>query len=173
MNPSTETDVVAVLEDGRQDFLSATQGLSDAQAATPPAPERWSVLECMEHIVIVEERFLGWLDAGKPLEKPAPDREKEISLMARVMDRSTRAQAPEVVRPQGRWATLAAATGAFNAIRDRSVRTARERGAGLYAVAVEHPRFGPMNGIELLHVIAGHARRHAQQIGETREALGV
>ena len=41
----------------------------------------------------------------------------------------------------------------------------------LYSVSIEHARFGVMNGVELLHTIAGHARRHAEQIREVRANL--
>jgi hypothetical protein len=33
-------------------------------------------------------------------------------------------------------------------------------------LAVEHPRFGTVNGVGLLVLMAGHARRHAAQIRE-------
>ena len=172
MTPQTEPDVIAALEAGRQDVLAAINGLSDVQAAMRPAENRWSVLECIEHLVIVEARFQGWIDAGKKLETAHPDPEKEASLTARVTDRTMKAEAPEAVRPTGRFTTLDAGRGAFNDARDRSVRMARERGGELYAVGAAHPRFGPMNGIEVLYLMAGHARRHAAQIRENRATLG-
>jgi hypothetical protein len=52
------------------------------------------------------------------------------------------------------------------------VQIARSRGADLYGVKIVHGRFGEMNGQELLHVLAGHAGRHAAQIREIREMDG-
>ena len=172
MTPQTEPDVIAVLESGRLDLFGAIDGLSDAQAAIRPAEDRWSALECIEHIVTVEARFQGWISSGKKLETAQPNPENEASLLARVTDRTTKAQAPEAVRPAGRITTLAAGRDAFNTARDESVRMARERGSELYSVGAEHPRFGPMNGMEVLYLMAGHARRHAAQIRENRSALG-
>jgi len=172
MSPQTETNVIAALEAGRKDFLSAIDGLSDAQAAMKPAEGRWSVLECIEHIVTVEGRFQGWINAGKKLETAQPNPENEAALTGRITDRSTKAQAPEAVQPKGTLVSIEAGRAGFNTARDETIRMARERGDNLYSVGAEHPRFGPMNGVEVLYLIAGHARRHAAQIRENRAALG-
>ena len=162
--------LVSVLEDGRQDVVGSLLNLPDDLAAKKPAPERWSVLECMEHIVVVEERFLGWIANGSAIES-SPSADKEAELGQRVRDRSVRAQAPEAVIPTGRFTSVQSAVDAFNKVRDLSVRVAEERGPSLYSVGVKHPRFGDMNGSELVQIIAGHACRHAAQIRETRSAI--
>jgi len=162
--------LITILEAGRRDFLEATQNISPQQASAKPAPERWSVLECIEHVVVVEDRFLGWISNGTPIE-PQRNTENELRIFTMVRNRLSKAEAPAAVRPQGRFETLAAALSEFNAVRDRSVQLAQERGDSLYAVGATHPRFGPMNGAELIQLIDGHARRHADQIRETVEAL--
>jgi len=159
------------LERSRQEFLAAVAGLTESQAKARPDPERWSVLDCVEHVALVEERFLGWLEASEKQPEPRIDKEKEAALLARVSDRSTRAKAPEGAVPTGRFTTLEQAIEQFNAGRARSLRFAADRCDDLYHLSSTHPRFGPMNGVEFLIVIAGHARRHAAQILETRAAL--
>jgi uncharacterized damage-inducible protein DinB len=171
MAPEERLEIVQHLERGRADFLASVAGLSASQAAMRPDPARWSVLDCVEHVTIVEERFLGWLDSAKKLDEPRVDKEKEAGLLVRVADRSTRAQAPEAVVPNGRFTTLEQALEQFNANRNRSVQFAQDRSDELYSLAAEHPRFGPMNGAEFLMIITAHARRHAAQIQEVRAAL--
>jgi DinB superfamily len=166
------TEIVDKLEHSRREFIAAVDGLSESEATAHPDPQRWSVLDCVEHVTTVEERFLGWLEAAEKLNVPPMDKEKEAALMQRVTDRGTRAQAPEAVVPHGRFATLAEALNQFNAGRSRSVRFAEDRCDELYSLASAHPRFGPMNGVEFLIIIAAHAQRHAQQIREARAALG-
>lgn len=100
------------------------------------------------------------------------DPEKEATIAAMVTDRSIRRQAPEPVAPKGRFTSMAQALDHFNATRGRTIRFAEERGADLYQLAAEHPRFGPINGNELLLIIANHARRHAEQIREITGAAG-
>jgi hypothetical protein len=168
---SERSEIVENLERSRQEFLAAVAGITEAQAQERPHPERWSVLDCVEHVATVEVRFQGWLEGAKKVEAPRIDKEKEATLMTRVPDRSTRVKAPEAVVPSGRFTTLAQALEEFNSGRTRSVQFAEERSDDLYCLAAEHPRFGPVNGVELLIITAGHCRRHAEQIKETRAAL--
>jgi uncharacterized damage-inducible protein DinB len=170
--PSEETgETLNVLEHTRQEFNAAAGGVSESQANARPEAGRWSVLECVEHVTIVEERFVRWLERAERLEAPTVDKQKEAELLARVANRAIRAVAPEPVRPAARFTSLAEALEHFNAARTRTMQFAEERGADLYWLATEHPRFGPMNGAEMMSVIAGHARRHAEQIREVRAAL--
>ncbi|HTB17938.1 MAG TPA: DinB family protein [Bryobacteraceae bacterium] len=171
MAPQERTEIVENLERSRQEFMAAVAGLSELQAAARPDPERWSVLDCVEHVTSVEERFLGWLEAAQKLDAPRIDKEKESGLMERIPDRSTRVKAPEAVLPSGRFTSLQQAIDQFNTGRTRSIQFAEGRCDDLYCLALSHPRFGPMNGVEFLIIIAGHARRHAEQIRETRAAL--
>ena len=85
--PSQEMrDVTEQLERARAELVLMVGGLTDAQARTRPAPDRWSVLECLEHVTFVERRFLGMVKAsgaGTPGER---DPAKEAALMERVLD---------------------------------------------------------------------------------------
>ena len=164
--------LVAALEDGRQQVVSAVNGLADRAAATKPAADRWSVLECLEHIASVEHRFLGFA-TGDTYDAPRIDPARERLLAEQVVDRSTRREAPEAVVPTGRFQSVTAALAAFNEARDTSVRFAQDQGDRLYTIKAAHPRFGELNGAELLHLIIGHALRHLAQIRETREAVEV
>ena len=86
--------LITILESGRREFLEATQGISPEQAVAKPAPERWSVLECIEHVVVVERRFLGWISNGTAIE-PQRDTDKELRLFSTVRSRATKVEAPK------------------------------------------------------------------------------
>jgi hypothetical protein len=116
----------------------------------------------------VEERFFGRLEKAPREGAPPVNKEHEAELEARVTNRGNRAEAPEPVRPMGRFASLAEAAEGFQAARARTIRFAEMQGQEVYSRAESHPRFGPLNGAELLIIIAGHARRHAGQIRELR-----
>jgi hypothetical protein len=171
MAPQERSEIVKCLEDSRADFRAAAEGVSEAQATVRPAPEKWSVLECVEHIVIAEGRFLGWLQNPSAEEAPPMDKQKEAKLLLGVASRSQRVNAPEPVHPTGRFATLADALAQFDTVRANSIRFAESTGAGLYSLAAKHAFFGPVNGAEVMVLIAAHARRHAAQIREIRAAL--
>src|ERR1700686_232106 len=161
MAPQEQREIVKVLEDSRADFRAAAGGVSEAEGEGHPEPGRWSVLECVEHIVVAEGRFLGWLQ--NPVAEPTPpmDKEKEAKLLLGVSGRSQRVNAPEPVHPAGRFATLAEALAQFDATRANSIQFAESTGAGLYSMAAKHVFFGPVNGAEVMVLIAAHARRHA------------
>ena len=171
MAPTELSELVSYLDETHREMHEAVAGLTESQASTPPDPARWSVLECLEHVIAVERLFLGRLQTAERAAAPAPDKERERSLAERVADRSERRQAPEAVRPSGRFPNLHAAIDAFDAAREETVRFARDRRQELYSLATSHPRLGPLNGYEFLLLIAAHGRRHAAQIRETRAAL--
>jgi hypothetical protein len=172
MQTSTQS-LVDSLENGRQQLLECVSGLTDHAAAARPAADRWSVLECLEHIASVEHRFLSFAGTGDTYDAPRIDPERERDLAKQVVDRSTRRTAPESVVPTGRFQSVAAALAACNEARDTTVRFAQYQGDRLYMIKAAHPRFGELNGVELVHLIVGHALRHLAQIRETRAAVEV
>ena len=157
--------LVSILEHGRRDFVEATSGVtSDVRPRSG-----WSVLECIEHVIIAEERYLSWLRNGTPVE-PRRDSEKELRLFAIARSRLEKRETPEPFRPIGRFKSIEAALAGFNELRDRSVQAVRDIGDGIYSVAATHPRFGEMNGAEVVQLMDAHARRHSEQVREILEA---
>jgi hypothetical protein len=157
--------LVATLEAGRRDFLDATCKITPEQASARPALGSWSVLECIEHVIALEDRYLGWIANGTEV-LPQRNPQKELRLFATIRSRLTKVEAPDVVRPQGRFDSLAAALAEFKIVRDRSVQVVEERGEALYSIGVKHPHFGDLNAVELIRLMDGHASRHADQIRE-------
>ncbi|MBI3666138.1 MAG: DinB family protein [Acidobacteria bacterium] len=47
-------EAIAQLEESRKKFLAAIAGLSEQQWNFKPAPDRWSIAECAEHITVTE-----------------------------------------------------------------------------------------------------------------------
>src|SRR5215468_9312447 len=54
MTDAERTKVLNWLAESRKEFLAAIDGVSDAQWKWKPAPERWSVAEVAEHVVLAE-----------------------------------------------------------------------------------------------------------------------
>ena len=153
------------LEAGKRKFLEAAGELSAGQGPVRPGARGWSALECVEHVVAVEERYLRWMkDAAA--EAPRRDAEREFRLFNITRSRLTKVEAPPAVRPRGRFRTLEEAIEEFQAVRNRSIAWVREKGAAVYSTGVRHPRFGLLNGAEIVQLIDAHARRHAEQLRE-------
>jgi hypothetical protein len=87
----------------RNAVLAATTGLTDGQWSFKPDPESWSIAEILEHMVIVQDRVLGPLQALLA-QAPAPSagqRELDAIVLEKIPDRSIKAKAPDVINPTG------------------------------------------------------------------------
>ena len=170
MAPQEMNDVAAQLKSARAELIVVLSGLTDEQARTRPAPDRWSVLECLEHVTFVERRFLGMVrasEAGTPADRDAA---REAMLNERVLDRSNRRTAPEAVHPTGKYGSISEALQEFNAARDETLRFASEEGVKLLSRSARHPVFGLLNGVEALLLISNHGRRHTAQMREAADS---
>lgn len=170
MAPQDIKDVARQLESARTEMIALVNSLTEEQARTRPAPERWSVLECLEHVCYVERQFLRMVresEAGRPAERDAT---KEAALMENVTDRSNRRTAPETVHPFGRYQSISEAVQDFNAVRDETLRFASEEGVNLLSRSARNRVFGPLNGVETLLLIGCHGRRHTAQMREAAES---
>jgi hypothetical protein len=175
MTPDRKNQILLMLEASREEVLAAAQSFSEEQAQARTDPGRWSALECLEHIGMVEERLRERLASAElvaeVMEEERVDAEKEAKLAAMVLNRSIRASAPEPVAPKGRFTSLQEAVDHFHAQRKLTILFVEERGGDLHRLTADHPRFGRLNGAEMIEIIAGHGRRHAEQIREIAAVL--
>jgi hypothetical protein len=138
MAPQDLKDVVGQLESAGAELIPVMSSLTEEQARTRPAPDRWSVPECLEHVNFVERRFLRMVresEAGPLAERDAA---KEAALMERVTDRSNRRTDPEAVHPAGRYRSISEALRDFNAVRDETLRFVSEEGVNLLSRSARH-----------------------------------
>ena len=59
MTPAERERAAAYLAETRENLVCSTRNLWRAQLQFKPAPERWSVAECLEHIIVVEGLILS------------------------------------------------------------------------------------------------------------------
>lgn len=52
MNAHEKQKLLSDLDNGRQALLDSLKDVGEDQAAWVPAPGRWSVLECVEHLAV-------------------------------------------------------------------------------------------------------------------------
>jgi len=92
----------------RDNFLKSIADFAEAMDIQI-RPDRWSVAEVAEHIAVSESAIFSLVQ--KTVQSPAaPEKRdqfkgKDEMILQRVPDRSHKAQAPEFLRPTGRWAT--------------------------------------------------------------------
>jgi uncharacterized damage-inducible protein DinB len=165
---------LAQLERTRAALVAATKGLSEAQWRFKPGPDRWSVAEVLEHIVLTED-FLLENTSQKVMQAPAgkPDRDYKSTdkmVSSAIADRTQKAQAPEPVRPTGRWSPQEALD-RFLKIRERTVEFL-ESTPGLRDHVVDSPLGQPMDAYQWLLFISAHSERHTKQIQEVKADPG-
>src|SRR5579872_2966368 len=161
MTAAERMKVVNLLQESREKFLAAVTSLSDEQWKWKPAPDRWSVGECAEHVVAAEGALFGKMQEALN-NPPNPDWEKKTAgkteFLEQVMvNRTHKAVAPEPIVPQGKM-TRSEVMEKFAAVRDRTLRFARGTQAPLKQQTSEHPFpvFNTLNAYQWLIYIPLH-----------------
>jgi uncharacterized damage-inducible protein DinB len=166
MTPAERQKAAAYLDETRDKLLRATRNLSPTQLRYKPAPDRWSVAECLEHLTMVETFVLGNIQntVKEAAGSPKTDNTDE-ALVQIVENRTVKANAPERIVPTGRIAhdQLLAE---FAAARKRTSEFLATTNAPLRQYAFPHPRFGQVDCYQWILLVAGHGDRHRQQIEE-------
>lgn len=172
MNDSERQVVKDGLAASRERVLGVTAGLSEEQWTFRPGADRWSIAECLEHVIRVESRMLGVIEAkvrdNAPGEPSAEIRAKDGPVFAAVPDRSQRRQAPEPVRPTGQWTDPRKLAAEFEATRARTAAFAAETPADLRRYFHTHGGFGDLDCYQWLVLLGLHSERHARQMEEIK-----
>src|SRR5687768_3981100 len=97
--------------DTRDDFVRQLTGLSDAQLNFRAGEGRWTIGEIAEHIIVVENALRGMVEGGmkSPVHAGKDDfpRIADLAIVLAITNRQHKFTAPEQVRPNGRWKTVA------------------------------------------------------------------
>jgi hypothetical protein len=161
------------LKQTQKDFQASIAGVSEAQWKFKAAPDRWSIAETAEHIAVAEQTI--WeLVSGKIMKSaPAPEKRadakgKDETIFTVIPDRSRKAQAPEQLKPTGRWATQAALVKDFETIRGKEIAYVTETKEDLRNHFEEHPFLKTMDAYQWLIFNGAHCKRHTAQILEVK-----
>jgi hypothetical protein len=165
--------VIKLLKESQAETLEALEKLSDAQLKFKPAPERWSVLECAEHIMLAEGLLFGTLQRAVATQ-PNPDWESKTKGKTEFLEdvlagRKGKAQAPESIVPSGKL-SRGQVIQKFKEARAITLKFAEQSQVPLKAHTLEHPSpvFGTLNGYQWLIYIPLHNIRHNKQIAEVK-----
>jgi len=165
---------LAYLESTKKDVLEATKGLSPAQWNFKPAPDRWSIAECMEHIATAEDYIRGMIESGVMKAPAVPGRDTvaiDAGIIANVPERKTKVQAPEAIKPTNRFGSPQAAIDHFvesRAVTESFLKTT----SGLRDHAADSPNGQKWDAYEFILLIAAHSERHTNQIKEVKADPG-
>jgi len=173
LTPQEREAALKQFEATRDNFLKSIAGLSQKQWTFKPAPDRWSVAEVAEHIAVSESAIFGLVQKQIMTSPVAPEKRDQVKgkdemILQKVPDRSHKAQAPEFLRPTGRWTTEADLAKAFEDSRAATMEYVRTTNDDLRDHFFDHPVFGTMDGYQWLLLISAHSARHTAQIEEVK-----
>lgn len=171
MNAQEKGKMLALLKRGRRVLLESLEGVSAETALRAPAPGKWTILDCIEHLAVSEDYLFSQIAGATASETSAIPPQREALIAERALDRTRRFESPEELRPAGRFPTLAASLEHFLASRDRTVRFVEGNRENLRSRVTAHPLVGPATCYEMLLMLALHPLRHAEQIEEIKAGL--
>jgi hypothetical protein len=169
-------EAIELLEATRDEFAARVDDIHERLWDLVPMTGGWSLAQVAEHVTLVEVST-GKLIARKLFLEPAPEdvlaetRGKEAKLLARVLDRGTRLDAPEFVAPKGRWPTRAELASAFLTSREMVIVQLSDPTRDLRRYAAPHPLIGALDGYQWGMFLGLHLRRHLVQMEEILRAV--
>ncbi len=158
----------------RDQVLAESAKLTDAQWTFKAAPDRWSVGEVVQHLVLAEPFLFG--TQQKLLSAPPATAEQRAAAKGRdemirkvIPDRTKKAQAPEPLQPTtaAKLGGQAETVGAFRDSRAKTIDYATKTKDDLRGRVGDSP-LGPLDGYQWLVFIAAHTERHLAQIREVK-----
>jgi len=154
----------------RKVFLDSIAGLSDAQWNFKPAPDRWSIAECAEHIAVSDDSLFDLmrqtLKSPAALEKKSAVKDEFILQV--VPDRSVKAKAPEFLQPKRRWPDRETLIAHFKQSRDRNIAYIQTTEDDLRSHFMDHPLLKTIDAYQVMLLLSAHCERHTAQIDEVK-----
>ncbi len=168
---------IRYLDQSEKQFKELIADVNEEQWRWHPAPGRWSVGECAEHIVLAEK--LLFASVQKAVASPVnPDwyeqTKGKTEFLERVMlSRAGKATAPEAIVPSGTW-TKAETIERFDKARARTRQFIETTDVALLEHTEEHPFpvFKTLNAYQWFIYIPLHNIRHNGQLGDVKKAEG-
>jgi hypothetical protein len=164
---------IDALDARRQALLGGLEGLDAEALATRPGPDRWSILEIVEHLVIAErDVFRGFPEIMELKARRRGFKARFAYVVVMLVLRAgipvkvpSRAMVPRGERSldelRGEWDEN------FRRLRDYAAGLDRE---GVQRAVFRHPVAGPITLAQALRLDRVHLARHARQIRRLRAA---
>jgi hypothetical protein len=154
----------------RTDLVNAVKGLSEAQLNFKADTNRWSVLECVQHIALSSPGILGFMQSTikTPNDSSLKASFSDEQFIKMIEDRSQKAQAAEPFKPvHSPYKNLTETLKSFNEGRDSLITYVNTTNDDLRNHIAKLP-FGNPDAYQIILLISAHTNRHTQQINEVK-----
>jgi hypothetical protein len=169
----------------KQDAAQITTMLADDEAKRRPEPERWSIVECLDHLVVVGRKLIPRIDAGIEKARAKGWHGNGPFRYGRLESRFVRAsgqrrhahgrlfETPKA-SPSGREWPLEEVVRSFAHLQDDLLERVREaNGIDLARVKITSPasRWVRLSLGQWFEFIARHQERHLREAREARRSV--
>ncbi len=166
---------VDLLEKTKADFLASVTGLSATQLNWKADSSRWSIGQCIEHITLAEIGIFriqqGSMTALADAAKRAEVKLTDAQVVQFLTNRTGKAQAPDVIKPTGRFPSPDAALQAYGQQRDKIITYIKTTPDDLRLHYWKH-FIGTVDAYQTILLLAAHNERHRLQIEEVKASAG-
>lgn len=172
MHPRT-SELLAALEQSHAELRAAFDAVPEPARERPPAADRWSAAQVIEHLAHTAASVAMLLSRGlRQLERtglrPATDHSAVLPAIdaERLRDRTRKVQAPAAVQPKHSLDS-ARAWQALGDSRQQLVDAVRASdGIDVSSIVAPHPALGQLDFHGWVAFVALHEQRHAAQLRE-------
>jgi hypothetical protein len=170
MTKAEREHVVAHLEMTRSWLTDEVSSLSKAQLNFRPAPDRWTVAEVVQHLVVAEPNYWKLLqDALKQPPKKLAEQATDADVLWYGIDRTQHEKTSANQNPKDQVIDAGLALKTFLGMHAQLLQMARSSNEDLRAHAV--PEWG-VDAYQCLLEISTHEQRHILQIREIKASAG-
>lgn len=137
--------------------------ISEKEASFKASPNQWSILECAEHLWIVDKAICGIFN-GRSNETKGDPEEKINLVKSYFHDFSKQFTASNQISPQGIFKDI---PNVIEAIKINREEMLEEENLNAECLDFSHPIFGTMTKLEWVYFSIIHTERHLQQMKNT------
>ncbi|KWW11150.1 hypothetical protein AS888_02955 [Peribacillus simplex] len=156
-------------EKTREELLNAVNGLSDEQLNAHPEEGRWSIIQVLDHLYLMERAITKSITDKLQSDEKVPAADKPIEL---TVNREVKVEAPSYVVPSESFQTLQEVKDKLAESRAALVQlvdSADEK--DLEEKSFPHPLFKDLSLKQWIPFVGLHEKRHLLQIEELKSKL--
>lgn len=171
-------DLINQLQQSAEELHSGSYGLSDAQLLFKPSEKSWSVMECLEHLMLINlrvEKIIITIAPSESIENTKSElfsAEKLNHLLVIKRD-VAKVDAPDFSVPKGHFKNINEISENINTITTALVNYVSNNDIAKETHTIKHLRLGEMTKTDWLNFMIAHNKRHLIQIAEVRALQGL
>lgn len=165
-------DLSTKIEQNLQALYHSYTELKEEQLHYKSAEKVWSILECLEHIYLIDKAVLAVLTTTESKYKTENGQtelfgEEKIRKLL-VQGRAFKVPAPDYVQPKGEFTSNALAKQSTDAVIESITQHIATNNIEQETYTFKHPILGPMTKTDWVHFMIAHTERHILQIEELK-----